>query len=902
MKKKKLIAVITTLLLLCAMVFITTCEMEVDEAVRNVSLTDPYISLQPQSHSWYVGDTYEIPELSIDVKDWDTADGNISYQWYTFDDFEQYIKTGGDAISGETGKTYTPTSLKDAAGDRNYYYVKVTNNNPRINVGIKTKTVQSDVAILSFSATDEALAPIISSNPTNAQYMAGRAVNELSTRAVPRSWVIGKDDKDNDIFDTAEHKYQWYSIPVVFDESGNVTEVGARKIIPGQTDPLFGPDAVRQLGFGKNYFQVVVYSTENEKARQGVQEGIPAFIEIVRGVRAIAPNIEIQPRDRMFFTTENQSDITGSITVRGTSRDNGTITYQWYRNEGSALNESTASEVGGATSGVFTPPITPGQSTIQYYFAKITNTNEFVTSDQTTATVNSKVVKISIAASANLDGDSNAYVEVANPMVASNRYQYVRGFGGMDVAWTNFPAQDPIDMEIMYNPDKLGYNINRIMISPGKLDPVEGIQDLVNGSRPDYYENVKIVNKYGGYNLASPWSPPKEWKSNNSINGGGHLIYSYRKQFADYLKQFAQHMYDRGAPIYAISISNEPNYTAGYDGCEWTPLEMRDFFIEVGRFTEGIRGYGGGKQIPTVLTVNGESANNPNINVEALKHPLSRAAIDLLCRHVYGEQTTTLWRFTPQGDTGATPDNSTVNNILDRGDGTKMEVWMTEHNINSANALAYPSDSTWNYVWRFMNDVDLVIRLNNENAFVWWASKRFYSMIGDGQYATINHAVLPRGYGLSHYAKYANDTHRIATTVSGTTATGTPLTFETMTSNVNNRTFSLDNGSARITAFASINSGKDNAPISGGIDDVEFISLVMWTPTNTSGTGGYNLGKIKITMPDGFIIGSYTAIVSDGAGDANSHKEQGVTIHPDRNAAYVDLGPSKILSVKFVRK
>jgi glucuronoarabinoxylan endo-1,4-beta-xylanase len=380
-------------------------------------------------------------------------------------------------------------------------------------------------------------------------------------------------------------------------------------------------------------------------------------------------------------------------------------------------------------------------------------------------------------------------------------------------------------------------------------------------------------------------------------------------------------MYDNGAPIYAISISNEPNYTAGYDGCEWKPEQMRKFFEEVGHFTDGVRGFGGGKQRPVVLTVNGESANTPFINVAAMTSPQSRAAIDLLCRHVYGEQTVTLWRYTAAGTpmpstsneaTFNPPNNSATVNILDRPDGTKYEVWMTEHNINSANATAYPSDSTWPYVWRFMNDVDLVMRINNENAFVWWASKRFYSMIGDGSYNTNDGAKLPRGYGLSHYAKYTNDTHRIVTTISGTLANGATPISEGGTSgnsgnplsvvNVNDRTFSLDNESARITAYASITSGKDNAPIDEAADDVEFISLVMWTPTRTNGQGGVDMGIIEIKMPDNFTIGSYTAIKSTSGAASDVHQPYTVTVASDRKSAFVTLNGSQMLSVKFIKE
>ena len=910
----------TGLLLVFSLALITTCEMEVGEAEQDVALTDPYISRQPASASYFVSQTtaadWTTPTLNIEVTDWIANDGRLTYQWYTFDTIDEYVKGDAKPIDGASGAltanaatgqstaSYTPANLKTAAGSKNYYYVVVTNTNSGVNVGVQEGSVQSEVAIISFSANSDALPPVISRHPGGAGYQVGRSVNSLSVRAAARPDRTAAPRN-------ALLSYQWYTLSIdndgefVLDGDGKIVRVS----IPNATVASYQPNP-SDLKFGKNYFYVEVISTETGIGTPARQASIPAIIEILPGSRAVAPVITTQPKDKMYFT----GDPVVALKVEGESRDDGKISYQWYST--TLTYASGGTEIEGAVNSEFTPPIdtTAVTATPRYYYAVVTNTQETITSEDpedALAVTTSKVAKVSVASAPGAAPAYNATVTVANPKSPANRYQYVRGYGGMDVAWANFPEQKTEDMHTMYNPDTgLAYNINRIMISPGYVNPSDGIADLISRHRPNYYENVKIVNNYGGYNLASPWSPPKEWKTNNSINGGGDLIPAYYRQFAEYLKAFAQDMYDHGAPIYAISISNEPNYTAGYDGCEWTPNQMRDFYKLVGRFTNGVRGYGGGKQTPVVLTVNGESANTPDINVAALSDPVSRSAIDLLCRHVYGEQTTTLWRYAPVGGTmdPASPRTSDTPNILDRGDGTKMEVWMTEHNINSANATAYPNDSTWNYVWRFMNDVDLVMRMNNENAFVWWASKRFYSMLGDGSYKTNDGVVTPRGWGLSHYAKYTIDTHRIVTTISGTLPnSATEITFERNGAHVNNndwRNAGLDNESARITAYASITSGKDNAPINDsiGMADVEFISLVMWTPTGTNGSGGYNMGTIKIDMPTGFKIGSYTAIRSTGGASLAHVPDPTITIASDRQSAYVNLPRSNMLSVKFIKE
>jgi len=446
----------------------------------------------------------------------------------------------------------------------------------------------------------------------------------------------------------------------------------------------------------------------------------------------------------------------------------------------------------------------------------------------------------------------------------NTKFQYVRGFGGMEVGWGNFPRTNTGDTELMYNPDTgLGLNILRIMIMPNNTDINKTMSDLVAGGRPDYYENVKIVNKYGGYVLASPWSPPSEWKSNkhNTTRDNGRLLPAHYLDYANYLKTFALNMYQNGAPIYAVSIQNEPNYSVDYDGCLWTQNEMRDFFLQTGHFTNGVRGFGGGKEIVSVRTMNGESANHPNINNAALSNPVSRAAIDIIGRHTYGNRQ---YRYEQAIDHPTDP----------------KEVWMTENNINSGNANSYHYDSTWNYVWKLLNDIDLSIRLNDESAYIWWAAKRFYSFIGDGQWETDEGEILPRGYAISHYAKFAKETYRVGITATGSTGDGEYLSTRYFNSLADNK----DGLSAKVTAFVS--------------PDGNVISLVMFTPTTTLGTEGADMGTIKIQLPNDFEIREASAMRSSRDSYA---KWEDVKINNDKNSALVRLPAGHIVSVRFTR-
>jgi O-glycosyl hydrolase len=547
-----------------------------------------------------------------------------------------------------------------------------------------------------------------------------------------------------------------------------------------------------------------------------------------------------------------------------------------------------------------TLPLTIATSTPAqfFYYAEVTNTNAYVTNP--TSTIASRVAEVTVTSPSAKTANATFTVQFGG----ANQHQYVRGFGGMDVAWGNFPDYSVEDYENMFNPDILGYNIVRLMILPTYTNINKTLDELVNNQiyttmdRTRFYENVKTVNRYGGYVLASPWSPPAAWKTNNSINGGGELRESDYQNFGNYLRAFAQNMLNNGAPVYAVSISNEPNYPAGYDGCEWSSDQMRNFFREVGRFTEGVAGFGGGKVIPSVKTMNGESANTTTINASAMGTAAAKRNIDLLARHNYGSSNEN------GAGTGATPTHNWIYHATD-----PREIWMTEHNLNSNSGTTYPNDHTWNYIWLFMNDIDMTVRINHEAAFIWWSAKRFYSMIGDGTYGSRDSEILPRGWGLAHYAKFAKESYRVGVSYSGATASGANLVEG---ANVNGSEYSnFESQTVKVSAYMKLKGGEvypvnwrnQTVPIS----DIEEITMVMFTPTNQSGSGGHNMGTVRLQLPQGFRISSATAMRSDSSIFHQGGTERGtpvwetVEITQDRNAAFVTLPVSTILSVRFTQ-
>jgi O-glycosyl hydrolase len=611
-----------------------------------------------------------------------------------------------------------------------------------------------------------------------------------------------------------------------------------------------------------------------------------------------------QPRYETFFTDDLAANPI-TITVTTVQQFAGTLTYQWYQNETESNEGGTLIE--GATGKEYVVPET--EAGTYYYYVVIT-----LTGDETiTTTITSDPITVIISETRNIDNPNNTIT------INLTKYQYVRGFGGMSTPWDNAPDDNLDDFETMFNPNKLGYNISRIMIPPHSTDIDASMKAVVtnksvwsgtyffeknelpvrNKNHSYYYDKVKIVNKYGGYVLASPWSPPAEWKSNNSINGGGVLRPANYEDFVEYLNRYCVIMAKNGAPIYTVSLQNEWTFStasADYEGCEYTETTHLNWWKQAGNYLDGVKGYGGGREIPKVQAMSGESHNEIVKLNSVLNDADARSYINLMGRHIYGSGITA---------------PAFINNAQYHPTDPK-EIWMSEHNINSGEG-GYANDSTWNYVWPFMNEIDYTLRLNHENAFIWWTAKRFYSMIGDATSGTTDGEILPRGYGLSHFAKFAKETGRVGVVVTGEAT------------NVNSSSWNSDGNktspstSPKISAFVTLNDDFYAKPVETrhprwrgvgtgalpatetlNVADIKAISLVMFTPTTVTGGGGVDMKTVKIVLPEGFKIRSATAMKSNST-DKGKTKYEEVTVGTDKNNAYVNLPAGTILSVKFTK-
>jgi O-glycosyl hydrolase len=879
---------------LIAAFVLSACEVAVSKTEDIFDAQMPEVSASTASFSYKIGDP--LPSLSVTANV--TDGGTLTYQWYNYD-FEQ-----GIGIPQDNGKesTFTPPDITAEKLGRPYrYYVEIINTNNGA-TGRKQKAASVNIDISAY-------------DPNNAQMpRITRQPVDGGSRLSPRMAILVSISAEVD--DDGVITYQWYKAKGNVAEHGTPVENATSSALNLGRD-IFDNDPMQAEGV---YYFFAVATNTNLKVTGRRETQVISDVSVVTVTRspdADEPIITVHPKGKILFIDDTVT-AADTVSVTADSEDGGNLSYQWYQNTedsnagGTAINGATDSSYG------LSGNVTTGASGRYFFYVVITNTNDSAVENKTRS-IASGVARVTVQSSS---VPSAPGIDLA--VQFDTKYQYVRGFGGMDVVWGNFPSYTMEDYENMYNPDKLGYNILRIMVPANYTDINRTMEELlankIAGSmdRSNYYEFVKVVNNYGGYVLASPWTPPAAWKTNNSVNGGGTLRVGNYQDFADYLRTYCQIMADHGAPIYAVSLQNEPTWVAGYDGCEYTPEENRNWFLKVGHFTTQnntgayapIPGYGGGKAQSFVRTMDGESHNEIALFHEsALRNQTSRDAIDIIGAHIYGAgprhysnatltDTAGTGEWTPTGSW--TP--STWRPSVQTGTGTDntdaKEIWMTEHNINGGNSQAYILDSSWNYVWNFMNDVDLVIRHNQENAFIWWSSKRFYSMLGDGSYSTTDGAILPRGYGLSHYARFAKETGMIGVQASGYLADDTT---KVSTANVNNTSYTNIDTSAKITAYVSLRDGvdwrKQRSTIT--LDDITAISLVMYTPTTASGSGGYNLGNVKVKLPDGFIIRD--AVLMRSTASVKQQMET-VTIDPDRNTAYINMPASNIVSVQFTKQ
>jgi glucuronoarabinoxylan endo-1,4-beta-xylanase len=254
--------------------------------------------------------------------------------------------------------------------------------------------------------------------------------------------------------------------------------------------------------------------------------------------------------------------------------------------------------------------------------------------------------------------------------------QTIRGFGGSSAWITDLNAHPGMADRLFGNsgPQQIGLSILRVRIDPSP-DPGGHANWVTELS------NANLAMARGARVIATPWSPPASMKSNNNVNNGGKLNPGSYADYASYLQSFVAFMQNGGAPLYAISIQNEPDWLAPYESCIWTGAEMNTWIVNHASLIT--------TRLIMPEAVNFTAGSLMSLADPSLNDPAAAAHIDIVGGHLYG--------------TTPTPYLNAVSK--------NKEVWMTEHTVEST-GLQGALD--------LAHEIHDSMTVGNYNAYLYW--------------------------------------------------------------------------------------------------------------------------------------------------------------------------------------
>ena len=356
-------------------------------------------------------------------------------------------------------------------------------------------------------------------------------------------------------------------------------------------------------------------------------------------------------------------------------------------------------------------------------------------------------------------------VQAAKPRTALTvnnvRMQTITGFGGAccDGAMKPFGTDNkPVSLLYGYR-SKIGLNILRMEISPNFEQNADGWGDYDwNGSLP----SAKIVKQRGGIVFGTPWSPPGDYKTNGTAQGGnaddqgnqrGKLRTDCYDKFFPWLNSFLKWMKAHEVDIDAVSIQNEPDWWVNYSGCLYDPQDLvtlvKNYAWMLDRET-----------YPGVRLISGESLGfTQNYTDPLMKDEECRKQIDIVAGHLYGHAPLEYMKKSAELP-------------LKYG----KEVWMTEHSVTD-NTGHLP---TWHENLIFAEELNECM-LAGCTGYIYWYLRAHWAFVGTGemQYGADNQkdVLLPRAYVMSHFSKHVTGSTRLTTTKDKESGEGDPFEF-----------------------------------------------------------------------------------------------------------------------------
>lgn len=341
--------------------------------------------------------------------------------------------------------------------------------------------------------------------------------------------------------------------------------------------------------------------------------------------------------------------------------------------------------------------------------------------------------------------------------VNATRKQTVTGFGAACCDGAMCPyATDTQPVKLLYGDvSPIGLNIMRMEISPNFEGDVK-VPEWNNWDSPYDWNgslpSAKIVKQRGGIVFGTPWSPPGEYKTNGSAQGGnaedqGNIKAKLREdcydKFFPWLNSFLDWMHSKGVDVDAVSIQNEPDWWVSYSGCLYDPEDLVNLVKNYAYMLDR-------DSHPGVRLISGESLGfTQNYTDPLMQDAACREQIDIVAGHLYGHAPLTYMK-------------QSAKLPLKYG----KEVWMTEHSSTDNIGERLP---TWHENLLFAEELNECM-LAGGTGYIYWYMRAHWAFVstGEAKYGEgnkVKNKLLPRAYVMSHFAKHVTGSTRLTTSL-----------------------------------------------------------------------------------------------------------------------------------------
>ncbi|WP_297701119.1 carbohydrate-binding protein [uncultured Fibrobacter sp.] len=315
----------------------------------------------------------------------------------------------------------------------------------------------------------------------------------------------------------------------------------------------------------------------------------------------------------------------------------------------------------------------------------------------------------------------------------NEEHQVIRGFGGMvHNQWQGGGGLSEADAKLAFGTGdgQIGLNTLRIPVYASSNDFNKEVQAA---------KYAKAVAGDDFILYATPWTSPY-------AGANQHMSSSNYQKYVDHLNSFTAYMKNQGVPLYAISISNEPDW-CGEWAC-WSADEIYNF----------TKGYADQMRKNGTKVISTESFRYAkNLYDKVLNDANALKNWDILGAHFYASE-------------ASTGDDFFKYSLADQ---KNVERWMTEHYTESQG-----SGNDWRVVRntgdqanqnkkdtvRAMDvayDIHRGLAIGNFSQYTWWYIRRCYGLIMEkdfGNKLTIPNneigKVSKRGYVMSQFARF----------------------------------------------------------------------------------------------------------------------------------------------------